>query len=184
MQLLTAVNLVLPKLGERPVTSLEVKHPTLAVILPIVDQKLRQTLLRGWWFNDYAYTAPLAVDGTITVGQDTLSFVPDSPNKVALRGTRLFNTETLSYTFTEPVKGRVIQFVEFDELPDSAGMFVFYSALVEIYATDIGMTQELQLWQGNAAQGWSDLMMEHLRQRKHTTRNSRHWRKYISALQG
>ena len=48
MKLLDAVNLVLPKLGERPVTSLEVKHPTLAVLLPIIEQTQINTLQRGW----------------------------------------------------------------------------------------------------------------------------------------
>ena len=32
MKLLDAVNLILPKLGEHPVTSLTIKHPTLAIV--------------------------------------------------------------------------------------------------------------------------------------------------------
>ena len=70
MKLLDAVNLVLPKLGERPVTSLEVKHPTLAVLLPIIEQTQMNTLQRGWWFNEYEYTAYPNAQGEIGIGVD------------------------------------------------------------------------------------------------------------------
>ena len=58
----------MPKLGERAVTSLSVKHPTLAVLLPIIEQTRKTTLLRGWWFNKYAYTAYPDTDGAIALG--------------------------------------------------------------------------------------------------------------------
>lgn len=183
MRLLDAVNLTMPKLGERPVTSLDARHPTLAILLPIVEQTLRRTLQTGWWFNQYEYTAPLNVDSGIDVGLDTIAFIPHKSGEAVQRGTRLFNPQTLSYTFTAPVKGVVIQYVPFDELPDSVANHVYYSALVEAYATDIGMTQEINLWQTLAGSGWSDMLAEHLRQTKHSTRRSRRWRRYIAALQ-
>lgn len=182
MKLLDAVNLVLPKLGERPVTSLEVKHPTLAVLLPLINQKLRSVLRRGWWFNEYEYTAPLGIDGTITLGTDTLSFVPDIPDTAVARGLQLFNPKTFDYTFTEPVSGRITQYVVFDELPESAAEHIWYSALVEAFTTDIGVTSELQVWQTLAGAAWSELVAEHLSQKKHNTRKTRAWRRYVRAL--
>ena len=183
MKLLDAVNLIMPKLGERPVTSLEIKHPTLAVILPIIENTRRITLNRGWWFNEYDYTAYPDVSGNITLGLDTLSFVPYCDN-AAMRGLKLFNTETLSYTFEAAVQGRVTQDVLFDELPESAAQYVFYSSLVEAYATDLGTDPVLAVWQRLAGQGWSDLIGEHLRQKKFNTRRSRNWRKLVYAMQG
>lgn len=182
MELLTAVNLIMPKLGERPVTSLEVAHPTLAILLPILEQTRRKTLNRGWWFNKYEYEAFPDPDGFITLGADTLSFVPLC-GTYALRGLRLFNPATLDFVFESSVKGVVTQDVEFDLLPESTANYVFYTACVEAYATDLGVTQELAVWQQNAAQGWSDHMAEHLRQKKHNTRRTRAWRKYMGALQ-
>lgn len=184
MKLLDAVNLVLPKLGERPVTSLEVKHPTLAVLLPIIEQTRTNTLQRGWWFNEFKYTAYPNAQGEIDIGTDCLSFVPTSSGAAVVRGQRLYNPETLSFTFTSSVEGRVVQLVEFDELPESAATYIFYSALIEAYTTDLGVTQELQIWQGLAARAWSDLLAEHLRQRKHSTRKTRAWRNLINAMQG
>lgn len=184
MQLLDAVNLVLPKLGERPVTSLTVRHPTLAILLPIIEQTKKTALRRGWWFNEFDYTAYPGVSGEIDIGADTLSFVPNSSGVAVVRGTRLYNPETLSYVFDAPIEGKVIHNVEFDELPDSAASYVFNSALVEAYTTDLGVTQELQVWQTLAGQAWSDMLAEHLRQRKHSTRKSRRWRQLISAMRG
>ncbi len=182
MKLLDAVNLIMPKLGERAVTSLSVKHPTLAVLLPIIEQTRKTTLLRGWWFNKYAYTAYPDTDGVIALGSDTLSFVPDDAGTAVVRGQNLFNPVTLTGVFSAPVTGTVIQNVEFDLLPESAAYYVFYSALVEAFTTDIGVTQELGVWQSKAGQGWSDMLMEHLRQVKTSTKTRRAWAKLQQAM--
>lgn len=182
MELLNAVNLIMPKLGERPVTSLVTPHPTLAVILPIVAQKQRDTLKKGWWFNEYTYTAQPDVDGRINLGADTLRFIPDCRGTVALRGLRLFDTVNLTDVFTAAVTGRITQNVEFDELPESAAQFVFYAAMCDAYATDIGVTADLQEWKGMAAVAWSDLIGEHLAQRRPNTRDQRAWLKLRRAM--
>lgn len=184
MKLLDAVNLVLPRLGERAVTSLEVKHPTLAILLPIVELTLRSALMQGWWFNEYEYTAHPNSEGEISLGADTLSFVPDKSDMAVQRGTRLFNPKTLSYVFTEPVKGVVVQYVEFDLLPEAAAMFVFYESLVDAFTTDLGVTQDLQIWQARSNESWSDLLSQHLKQRRHSTRKSYKWRRMINAMRG
>jgi hypothetical protein len=184
MQLLTAVNLVLPKLGERAVTSLTVKHPTLAILLPIIDQTQRNTLMPGWWFNEFEYKAYPNEFGEIDIGADALAFIPHEAGAAVVRGQRLYNPATLSYVFTEHVPGTVIQFVQFDELPESASSYVFYSSLVEAYATDLGVSNELSVWQSLAASGYSNMLAEHLKQRKHSTRNSRRWRNLIYSMQG
>lgn len=182
MELLSAVNLILPKLGERPVTSLEVRHPTLSVLLPTIDQRRRELLARGWWFNEYPYTAMPGLDGEINLGVDTLTFVPDRSGTAVMRGKKLFNPVTLSTQFTSPVKGRVTQDVPFDDLPEHAAHFVYYSGLVDMYTTDIGMSNDVQAWGQSAAQAWSDLLAEHLRQKKHSTRKSSRWGMYAYAL--
>ncbi len=181
MKLLDAVNLVMPKLGERPVTSLAIKHPTLAVLLPIITQCRRETLMRGWWFNKYATTLYPDNSGSITVGTDTLSFVPSTAGEAVMRGTNLFNPTDLTGVFSAAIHGVVTQDVEFDELPESAAKYVFYSSLVDAYATDIGVTQELAVWQAKAGQAWSDLIAEHLRQSKFNTRQRRAWANLIAA---
>lgn len=184
MKLLAAINLVMPKLGERPLTSLTAKHPTLAIILPVVEANLDRCLNKGWWFNEFDYTAMPGTSGEIAMGADVLSFVPNSSDVAVMRGRRLYNPVTLSYVFTEPIKGRIRQRVLFDELPESAASYVFFASLVEAYATDLGVTQELQVWQTMSGAAYSDMLGEHLRQKKHNTRKNGNWRRMIRMMQG
>lgn len=184
MKLLDAVNLILPKLGEHRVTQLDVKHPTLAVILPEVENEIKRLLNKGWWFNEFDITLYPSTEGSIVLGTETLAFTPTRPNTAVQRGSNLYNPETRSYVFDAPVDGRVREYVAFDKLPESAAQAVYYTALVTCYATDIGMTQEVQVW-GQAAQAaQSDLLSEHLRQKKFSTKNTRQWQRLRRALRG
>lgn len=184
MNLLDAVNLILPKLGEHGVTSLNTKHPTLAVILPEIDNELRILLMKGWWFNEFDTTLYPDSEGKIAVGADVLTFTPACADVAVQRGLELYNPVTLDYVFTSPVKGRVRQYVEFDKLPESAAQYVYFSGLVNAFIADIGLTQEVQAWGSKAGAAWSDLLAEHLRQRKYSTRQSRKFRNLVSALRG
>jgi len=181
LELLTAVNLMLPKLGEHPVTDLDINHPTLAVILPEVDNELLQLLLRGWWFNEYTTTLYPDNEKKIAVGVDTLSFTPTYVD-AAVRGRELFNPETLNYLWDAPVEGRIKQSVEFNKLPESAAQFVWYSALINAYVTDLGVTQDIQVWQTKAGAAFNQLLAEHLRNRKYSTTSTVRFRRLRSAM--
>lgn len=181
MKLLTAVNLTLPKLGEHPVTRLDQKHPTLAILLPEVENQLRVLCSHGWWFNSYEHTFYPDNEKHIFVGTDLLSFVPCDDN-CAVRGEQLFNTDTVSFEFDAPVKGWLVELVEFDLLPESASQVVYNRALVNTYITDLGMTNDVQAWQAAANSAASDLLAEHLRHRKYSTARSRRFRRLRSAM--
>ena len=183
MKLLDAVNLVLPKLGEHQVTSLTVKHPTLAVILPEVENALKQILLRGWWFNQFDYTGYPDTDGYIQMGTDTLSFVPHYTN-AAVRDGKLYNTDTLSYVWTEPVQGALTQYIPFDQLPESAAQFVWQTALVSLFITDIGLGNEVQAWQRGADLALKTMLGEHLRNRKFSSKKTLRFYRLRQALGG
>jgi len=162
---------MLPKLGEHPVTSLDIKHPTVSIIVPEVINECISMLVRGWWFNEYDITLYPDNEGKIYLGTDALSFVPFVDN-AAVRGTQLFDTDTLSYKWTVPVSGKITQNVDFDLLPEAVAQYVMYSALVSAYITDLGMTQDVQAWQAKAASAYTQVLAEHLRHRKYSTAKS------------
>lgn len=173
MKLLDAVNLILPKLGEHGVTRIDIKHPTLAIIIPEVENTLQQTLNKGWWFNEFPYTVYPDSEGYLTLGIDTLSFLPNKSEPYAvMRDGRLYDPDTLGYIWTRPIKGVVKQYVEFDSLPLSAQQYIWHTALVTTYVTDIGLEKEVQMWQALAAAAYGDMLAEHIRQRKYSTRQS------------
>ncbi len=183
LTLLEAINLVLPKLGEHPVTRVDVKHPTVAIILPELENTLKQLLLKGWWFNEFRYTATPDNAGEIAMGVDALTFTPGKTEPYAvLRAGRLYNPETLSYVWENPVKGTVRQYVPFEECPETAQQFIWYTTMVNVFATDIGMAQELQLWIGQATAAYGDLLAEHIRQRKYSTRQSGRYQRLRRAM--
>lgn len=186
MDLLRAVNEILPKLGERPVSSLEAKSPTLAVILPQIDCEVALLLSPGWWFNT-AYNVDLFPDseGNLVVPDDTISFVSNRDfQDVVVRGSRFYDLKTRSYIFTDMVRGTLIQTMGFEDLPENAARFVLYSAMVTIYATDIGLENVVQLWTQYAQQARAQMEQEHLRQRQYTVKQNPRYRKLRAAMRG
>lgn len=186
MQLLKAVNAILPKLGERPVTSLESRNPTLGVILPQIDMEIDQVLMAGWWFNTY-FNVDLFPnsEGQIDVPEDTLSFVTNRESTSAVqRGELFYNPDTRSYVFSGKVTGTLRQRMTFEELPESVAQFVLYSALVTIYTTDIGLEQVVQQWMAYARNAQAAMEQEHLRHRKYTIKQSRRYINLRRAMRG
>ena len=190
MQLLSAINYILPKLGEHPVTSAQgtsgfTKHPTVAVIMPELEQNTNTLLQQGWWFNSFKYTAHPGPTGEITLSSDVLSFVPDPGQLDAVqRGTELINPETLLNNWSGPIKGRITVKVAFDELPEVAANVVLLDTLVTVYVADIGLEQNVQVWMQQAAEARRELLAEHLRHRKYDTRQSRRYRNLRRAMRG
>jgi Tail tubular protein len=181
MRLLDAVNLVLSRVGEHPVTSVTAKHPTLAILLPEIELELKTCLLRGWWFNEYDYTAYPDSEGRIALGTECLRFVPKCAY-AAMRGQDLYNTRTRSYKWDDAVSGRIIEYVPFDRLPESAAQFVFYKAAVNTYIQDIGLTNEVQAWASNALMAEQQLLSEHLANKKYSSAKLHTFQRITSAL--
>lgn len=173
MTLLDAINMILPKLGEHRVTRVDIKHPTIAIIVPEVENMVRQLCAQGWWFNEFKYNAMPNSEGEIALGQDTIAFIPDKSEPYAvLRDGKLYNPETLSYTWDKSVRGTVKQYVQFDSLPEAAQQYAWHNALVTMYVTDIGLEKEVQIWQALAGTAYSQMLSEHIQQRKYSTKQS------------
>lgn len=171
MELLTAVNRILPVLGEHPVTSTTIKHPTLAILLPKIDMKIEDLTSQGYWFNTFKTTLYQDSEGGIELPTDTLSFVPTYDNAIQ-RGRRLYNGDTMTYVWDAPVEGTLITRLPFAELPESCAVYVQYSVMIAAYVTDIGFEQDVQVWQTEAGAAERRLMSEHLRHKKYTTQKS------------
>lgn len=185
MLLLDAVNEILPKLGEHPVTTLDAKSPTIGVILPEISSQIDQVLQSGWWFNTFHVDLFPNSEGNIDVPDDTLSFVSDPEYPVVVqRGEQFYNAENRNYQFTGKVSGKLIQTMDFEDLPASAARFVMYSAMVIIYLTDIGLEQVVQAWQAQAQQSQAAMEQEHMRQRQFTIKKSRRYQKLRRAMRG
>lgn len=181
MDLLTAVNRILPALGEHPVTSIDIKHPTLAILLPKIATKIEDITLPGYWFNTFQHTVYPDAEGEIALPAETLSFIAHCHN-VSVRGTRLYNMDTMSYVFTEAVTGELITRLAFDELPESVASLVWYSALVDSYIIDIGLTDEVRMWQSQVMDAQRRFTSEHLRNKRYSTTKTERFMRLRRAL--
>lgn len=184
MQLLDAVNYVLPKLGEHQVTSLDARSPTLRILLQLFESHRQTVLRRGWWFNEGVYTLQPSPAQEIDVGSNVLSISSTFGSTVARRGNKLFNIATQTYKFDAPVEVRVVVDLDWELLPSAVQDWVKYSALLDQLVTDQGVTQEVQVWEEARATAERQTLAEHLRARKYSTANSRRGRRIISAVRG
>lgn len=176
MELLTAVNRILPKLGEHPVTSLNTKHPTLAILIPQIETKIEDVLTPGWWFNTSNVTLYPDSEGGIALPDTILSFIADKHPAVA-RGLKLYNQGYRTFSWSEAVTGVLIEKLPFDELPESVAQVVLYSALVSSYVTDIGMEDDVRMWQAEAQDAERRMNSEHLKNMRYSLKNGRRFQK-------
>jgi len=183
MQKLTAVNLILPVLGEHPVTALDERHPTLAIILPALDAELEERLQSGWWFNEFDTTLYPDPVQEIYLPTDTMAFIPHRGDAI-VRGRRLFNPVRGDFKWDGPVRGRTIVRVPFEELPETVARVVTYATLIRAYAADIGVESQTEEWFRKLAEVEGRAEAEHLRHKKYSTAKSPRFRRLRSAMRG
>lgn len=181
MDLLTAVNRILPKLGEHPVSSLTVRNPTVTLILEHIKNKTKELTMNGWWFNTHKTTLPRTETGEVLVPSDALSFVADFAVS-SIRSGKLHNTDKNSFQWDAPVPGTLITLLPFDTLPECVATYVYYAVLVESLVTDIGVTQESRSWALELADAMDRVTAEHLKQKRYTTQRSPRYGRYRAAL--
>lgn len=184
MDLLTAVNRILPKLGEHPVTNLNSRSPTMAVLLPMFESRTRDLIAPGWWFNTHCTTLYHDPEtGEIALPPTAMSFIADDA-VCSIRGGKLHDSDGNTFVWNRAVSGTMIDYVPFEELPESAAAYVFANVAVEACVTDIGLTDEVRVWQTQIAPTYATMMSEHLRNKRYSTTNSRRYKNLRRALRG
>ena len=138
MELLDAVNLVLRKIGEIPVTSVDEQYPTLTIVLPALAEARVKMLSEGYWFNSYyKHVLQPMPDGQVLLPANCLKFFPKEARH-KFTGSRIADTDTGSIFVKEPVEGRLIIDIPFDDLSEITQYAIAYGAAYETYLSDIG----------------------------------------------
>lgn len=179
MELLKAVNTVLPYMGEHPVTRIEgAKHPTVDLALAAIDRQREMLLAEKWWFNRITSTILVNSDGQIDVPRDVQNVYGIDCN-VIIDGTKFFNLDTGSRYFDKPIKVELVRDFEFNKLPTYAAYHVLYLACAEVYLADFGRENTVPELQSKAAEQLVLLKQQHLREmRFNATKKSKNsmWR--------
>lgn len=169
MELLKAVNTILPYLGEHVITRIETtRHPTVDLIVSAINRSRQELLAVGWWFNESHIVLPVNTDGMIDTPTGTLAIYGEDCN-VSTEGTRLFNLTTNSRYFDAPIKVKIIREVDFEDLPHLAATTVMYSALMEVYVSDFGVDATIQAIQAKYKGNYDMMNQENLRNRNYNS---------------
>jgi hypothetical protein len=129
---LFAVNVLLQAIGEAPVNSIEVSESVdVAAAVQTLDEISLAVQSKGWhWNREHGMSLSPNSEGNIVLPTNNLRVVKavreasSLPERVAERGTRLYDQSNHTYQFTEALKVDLILFLAFDELPAYAIRYI------------------------------------------------------------
>lgn len=169
MELLKAVNAVLPHLGEHVITRIEgTKHPTVDLITSAIERQRLTVLSEGLWFNEMKIQLLVNTDGQIDVPAGTIA-VYGIDCDVELDGEKFYDLDTGSRYFTRPIWVKLIRDIEFERLPINVALAITYAAGAEVYVQDYGAENSVQELQRMAERNWVLVHQENLRKRRYNT---------------
>ena len=173
MNLLEAVNTVLPYLGSHFMTSIEnTQNPTVSLIVSSIERHRKSLISKGWWFNKVVETLPVNTDGRITLPTYCVALYSLDNRNVEKQGSYLFDLDNNTRYFTEAVKVIMVKDTTFEELPHYAQMVVAYRACAEVYVQDYEYNNTLQIINSIVAENLRDLQQEDIRKMSYNVTNT------------
>ena len=182
MDLLTAVNTILPFLEANPVTTVDTKHPTVAAILASIDNARLLTLSDGYWFNKERKTFFLTPENKILAPLNTLALYPTQNQNYEIRGDYIYDLDNSTFTFTQGFDAVVYMDIQFEELPLFAALTVQWRAAVNAYTQDYGMEGTIKLLMEREREADALLERENLRKLQYSAMRSNPGFRYLNAL--
>lgn len=180
MILLEAVNKIITRLGENPVDHVDVRHPTVSIVLQHLESVNKELQITGWWFNEHTIELQPDFEGIIRVPEGTTTILVEG-EYVHLEGRMVVDSNTLRYTWDKALKGRIKRVVPFEDTPMVFAEWVVDTASVRAYVADYGLEEVVQLWQAESAMKGQLVQKEHLIQRRVSARNTNRWRRFYQS---
>lgn len=186
MKILEAINNILPHLGEAPVTTVDARHPTVALIVQALQQARQSLLAEGWWFNEEQRTLYADPVGVLYAPDNILAMYSESDVDLEPRGEVVYNLSEGTSVFApnSTYAVRLVVDLPFEHLPHYAALYLQYSAAVAVYTQDFGVEKVVQVLSQQASMAYNMLEQEELRKRKYNSGNNRARYEIESALWG
>lgn len=182
MTKLEAINMILRRLGEATVTSLDVPYPTVSVALPALEEARNALLLDEWFFNKFQWENLLPNNlGRVEVPQGILAVYPENVDKYVYTGRYIRDAQTGRHV-NEPVKCRTVIDIPFEDLPPVAQYYIVYQAAYNTYIQDFGADDSAQSIRQDVAAAYTNLSAQHTRQRQYSVRRKPVWQRYLGGL--
>jgi hypothetical protein len=145
---LDGVNEVLAGIGESPVNGLSSGFVTASMANTRLESVSREVQETGWYFNTET-KRKLAVDseGFIPVPFNTLRVDGSAVRggHLVQRGSRLYNLENHSFTFTQSAEVDIVLELAFEELPEAAKRYIILRSKRKFQDDILGDTFQHQM---------------------------------------
>lgn len=166
MKKLEAINIILPLLGEHPVTTVSSRNPTVALILNALVEGSKTFNVLGWWFNKNRVNLYPDRFKHIYTPPNTLSIYTVSGEEAEVRGERLYNLTNTSYEFNSALVVDIVEDLDFELLPYAAANAVMYSAAIQVYSADYGVDKTVEQMTQKMQNAYEQVETENIRKRK------------------
>jgi hypothetical protein len=130
---LEAVNAMLDSIGEAPIDSLiDIEAPDAGTALRRLRVVSKAVQLIGWeWNTDEDMVLTPNAEGELVVPANALKLIPsagDTRYRPTLRGPRVYDKKSQTYTFATSIKATIVTALNFDELPEAARQYIMLEA--------------------------------------------------------
>lgn len=189
MDYLTAINLLLRKVGTRAVSSPDINHPDVADAKEVLTIEIGNILNRGWWFNKRASVrhSPDS-SGYINLGANVIRIEPDRDTRriypeLSLRGNRVYDVTNNTFTLASDIV--VDEYIELDweHIPHTAHLYIAYTAASEFVSDKLEDTAKANKLERTAREHLEDLHADELRSTKPNMLESPNARHMLSGVQ-
>ena len=153
---LAAVNIVLSNIGQAPVSTLDNNNPMVTMASNTISEVSNSVQSEGWVFNterDYPFS-PDVITNEIPIPDNVLQLDTDplSTEELVIRGGKLYDKRTHSFTFTEQQALDVIWLVEFNDMPPAFQQYVTMRAANLFAGRSVGSTEAVKFGEREEAQ--------------------------------
>lgn len=181
MKLLEVVNYCLKYLGERRVTTVDTRHPTVNDVVLEVEDQINTLLATGWWFNERTQTYYPNTEGKIAAPVDAL-MLHSSTTDVDIIDGFFWDINNDTNVFSGPITVTVRAKLTLEDLPEVAAQYIKPQVAVVLYTQEYGMENVVQeLYnQRNTAKMYLD--REELRKRQYNSTKRPAVFRFVSAL--
>lgn len=137
---LDLVNEVLSVVGFLRLSAQDELHPDYVTANDMLERTNKRIQAHGYWFNtSYPELLP-SPEGEIVIPGNALSVDPDNrgQNDLVVREGKLFNKTTRSFNIGGPIKVKLVELIDLDDIPATAQMFVLAAARLRYFFDNDG----------------------------------------------
>lgn len=165
---LDAVNKILSAAGLAPVADANSQHPSYRTAKMTLDAVSSDIQSQGAWYNKSTIVLQPTVDGNVYIPQTATycSPVDEDDSALVIRGARLYDKSTRSYSIGRSVTVDLIEVLPFNDLPEPARQYVTKRAVYEHFVNKGGQDPKLSEYKNQLAQALLFYNRENLRNSK------------------